>query len=139
MTDTAQSEVAAEIDSSVVHVSTVVPHPLDHVWRVINSPQGVQTLLGAGAKLGGKGEPWRAEDGSHGVLRSYHPLEQIRVSWHPDGDGPVSLVDLHVVSEQGQTRVDLRHEHLTKAGLDIQVLATRWTEALERLSVLTSG
>ena len=141
MSDTAPSEAVdgktdqtsggAEIDT--VEIDAVLPHSLDHVWRVLTTNDGVQALLGSGARLGGKGEPWRADDGSHGVWRSYHPLEQVRVSWHADADAPRSLVDLHLAPEGDSTRVSLRHEPV---GPDRAALQRRWSDALERLDAL---
>ena len=102
-------------------------------FRTASTTDGVQALLGSGARLGGKGEPWRADDGSHGVWRSYHPLEQVRVSWHADADGPRSLVDLHHAAEGDGTRVSLRHE---PAGPDRAAIEQRWSAALDRLDAL---
>ena len=88
MSETAPSEAVDEKTDQVVEIDTVLPHSVDHVWRVLTTNDGAQALLGPGARLGGKGEPWHADDGSHGVWRSYHPLEQVRVSWHADANGP---------------------------------------------------
>ena len=118
-----------------VEVDTVLDHPVDHVWKVLTTNDGAQALLGSGAKLGGKGEPWRAEDGTHGVWRSYHPLEQVRVSWHANADAPRSLVDLHLAPEGAGTRVSLRHEPV---GPDGEALRRRWSEALTRLESLAT-
>lgn len=144
MTDTAQAEVESPTDGvdagqpSVVHVVATVPHPVDAVWRTIISPSGVEALLGSGVVLGGKGEPWHAADGSHGVLRSYHALEQVRVSWHADTDSPATLIDLHLVPDGDGTRLDLRHEHLDASpGLAVDGLRDRWTNALQRVGDLT--
>ena len=141
MSDTAPSEAvdektdqaAEDGKSDTVEIDTVLPHSVDHVWRVLTTNDGVQALLGSGARLGGKGEPWRADDGSHGVWRSYHPLEQVRVSWHADADAPRSLVDLHLAPEGDSTRVSLRHEPV---GPDRAALQRRWSDALERLDAL---
>lgn len=141
MTDEAQESGPTDSGDSpgLVHVSTLVPQPVEHVWRVINSAAGVQALLGDGVSLGSKGEPWHADDGSHGVLRSYHPLEQVRVSWHADEHGPATLIDLHLVPEGEHTRLDLRHEHLEAAPeIDAHGLSTRWSEALGRVAGLAS-
>ncbi|MEO8828516.1 SRPBCC domain-containing protein [Lapillicoccus sp.] len=119
--------------SDAVEVDTVMAHPVDHVWKVLTTNDGVAALLGSGARLGSKGEPWRAEDGSHGVWRSYHPLEQVRVSWHADADAPRSLVDLHLRPEGDGTRVMLRQE---PAGPDSAATRTRWAAALSRLDAL---
>ncbi len=121
------------VETDTVEIDTVLPHSVDHVWRVLTTNDGVQALLGRGARLGGKGEPWHADDGTHGVWRSYHPLEQVRVSWHADADSPRSLVDLHLAPEGDGTRVLLRHE---PAGPDRAALQQRWSDALERLDAL---
>jgi uncharacterized protein YndB with AHSA1/START domain len=141
MSDTAPSEAVdgktdyapAATDQDLVEIDTVLPHSVDHVWRVLTTNDGVQALLGPGARLGGKGEPWHADDGTHGVWRSYHPLEQVRVSWHADADAPRSLVDLHLAPEGDSTRVSLRHE---PAGPDRAALEQRWSQALDRLDAL---
>jgi uncharacterized protein YndB with AHSA1/START domain len=151
MSDTASSEAVdgkpdatagpSADGSEVVEVDTVLAHPVDHVWRLLATNDGVQALLGSGASLGGKGEPWRAADGSHGVWRSYHPMEQVRVSWHADADAPRSLVDLHLApeGEQGdRTRVSLRHDLSGAPGPDPAAMRLRWSEALERLDALAT-
>ncbi len=121
-----------------VEVDTVLAHPVDHVWRVLTTNDGAQALLGAGAKLGGKGEPWRAEDGTHGVWRSYHPPEQVRVSWHADADAPRSLVDVHLAAEGDGTRVSLRHERQDADPVNPEALRQRWSDALTRLDSLAT-
>jgi uncharacterized protein YndB with AHSA1/START domain len=141
MSDTAPSEAVdektdqapGETGQDMVEINTVLPHSVDHVWRVLTTNDGVQAFLGPGARLGGKGEPWHADDGTHGVWRSYHPLEQVRVSWHADADAPRSLVDLHLAPEGDGTRVWLRHEPV---GSDRVALHQRWSDALDRLDAL---
>lgn len=143
MSDPAAGETDGKPEgkSEVVEVDTVLAHPVDHVWRVLTTSDGVQAFLGSGARLGGKGEAWRAEDGSHGVWRSYHPLEQVRISWHADADAPRSLVDLHLSPEGGSTRISLRHD-LTGAPGDQRpdgaAMRQRWSAALDRLDSLAT-
>ena len=63
MSDTAPSEAVDEKTdqaaddgkSDTVEIDTVLPHSVDHVWRVLTTNDGVQALLGSGARLGGKG------------------------------------------------------------------------------------
>ena len=74
-----------------VEVNAVLAHDIDHVWSVLTTNDGAEALLGEGARLGSKGEHWRAADGTHGFWRSYHPMEQVRVSWHASEDAPRSL------------------------------------------------
>ncbi|GAB2676657.1 SRPBCC family protein [Thalassiella azotivora] len=123
---------AEETTGEPVRVTRSVGAPVEKVWELLISAQGTEDLLGRGATLGNKGEPWHAEDGTEGVVRSYHPMEQLRVSWHADAGAPRTLVDLHLVAEDSGTRLDLVHEHLP-GDADREVLRTRWEEALARL------
>ena len=79
-----------------------------------------------------RGEPWHAADGSHGVWRSYHPMEQVRVSWHASEDAPRSIVDLHLEPAGDQTSVTVRHEPVE----DSAAMSARWRAALERIDSL---
>lgn len=135
MPETASGEVVDGAPADAVEVDAVLPHPVDHVWKVLTTNDGAQALLGPGARLGGKGEPWHAEDGTHGVWRSYHPLEQVRVSWHADDHSPRAFVELQLAPEGGGTRVSLRHE---PAGPDGEALRRRWSAALSRLDALAT-
>ena len=97
---------------------------------------GAEGLRGRGATLRAKGEPWHAEDGTYGVVRSYHPVEQVRLTWHADEHAAATLVDLRLTPEGDNTRLDLRHEHLD-ASLG-QNLAQRWDDALARIGEPTT-
>jgi hypothetical protein len=119
----------------VVQVSRSVAAPLTHVWEVLVSDTGAQALLGDGARLGAKGEPYRTVDGANGVLRSYHPLEQLRVSWHENADAPASIVEVDLRADgDAATVLDLRQEHLPPA-TDVRALETRWHAALDALAL----
>jgi len=126
-------EELSDGSSGTVHVSCTVPTSAEHVWEVLITRPGTEALLGPGVTLGSKGEPWHSDDGQHGVVRSYHPLEQLRVSWHGAQDDPPSLVDLHLVPDGQSTRIDLAHERLGH-GEDADGLRRRWEGALDRLA-----
>ena len=79
-----------------VAVTRVAHAQLEAVWRALMAPAGAQALLGAGGQLGNKGESWKAEDGTYGITRSFHPKEQIRFSWHAAEGAPATLVDLRM-------------------------------------------
>jgi uncharacterized protein YndB with AHSA1/START domain len=116
----------------VIEVSRVVPFPIDKAWQLLTTSAGAEALLGEGAKLGTKGEPWHSVDGTYGVVRSYHPMEQMRLTWHADEHAAATLVDLRLTPEGSQTRLDLRHEHLGDAALG-QGMPQHWDEALGRI------
>ncbi len=118
----------------VVQISRSVAAPLTHVWEVLVSDIGAQALLGEGARLGAKGEPYRTTDGVNGVLRSYHPLEQLRVSWHESLDAPASVVEVDLRPDGEGTVLDLRQDHLQPSS-DVHALTSRWTAALDAVAV----
>lgn len=117
-----------------VRVTRTVQAPVAEVWRVLTGPGGAEALLGAGAAFGGKGEPWRCADGASGVLRSFHPLEQLRWSFHETPEAPATIVELDLVDEGGTTRLDLRHDGVT----DAATYEARWSDALDRVGALTT-
>lgn len=129
MTSTTES-IPDEAHLRAVRTSRTVGHPVDRVWQHLISTTGTQALLGSGVRLGSKGESWHGDDGTHGVVRSYHPLEQLRVSWHADADAPASLVDLQLAADGAGTRIDLVHEPVENPG----ALQQRWDLALDRFS-----
>jgi len=85
--------------------------------------------------LGGKGEAYHCSDGSSGVLRSYHPLEQLRVSWHQTPDGPPTIVEVALRADGDATLVELTQDHLAP-GHDVEHLTGRWTAALADLGTV---
>ena len=131
--DDIDAGIAGADPEAGVHASATVSAAADQVWQHLISPSGTEALLGEGARLGSKGEPWKASDGSYGVVRSYHPLEQIRVSWHPHEDGPLSMLDVQLHPEGEATRVDLYHEGRGIAG-DPRGDHQHWSDALDRLA-----
>jgi uncharacterized protein YndB with AHSA1/START domain len=118
-----------------VKVSRPVAAPLPRVWEVLVGAQGATALLGEGAVLGAKGEPYHCTDGASGVLRSFHPLEQLRVSWHEAPDTPASIVEIDLRAEGDGTVLDLTQNHLHD-GADTEGLTARWTAALAAVAAL---
>ncbi len=119
--------------AAAIEVVQHVPLPLSEVWKRLCVREGIEAFLGEGAMLGGKGDPWHAADGTYGVTRSYHPEEQVRVSWHESADAPKTMVDLQMAAEGEGTCLTLRHEGLSE-GMDREALAQRWDAAMRRLT-----
>ena len=114
-------------------VSRVVNDTLKNVWAALVSPAGQAALLGEGASLGMKGDTWKAADGTWGVTRSYHPLEEIRFSWHADEDSPKTWVEVTLQSLcPTQTKVQIAHDH-TNAEIDVAKLTAKWKTVLEAI------
>jgi uncharacterized protein YndB with AHSA1/START domain len=135
---TLPDDVDAGEPEAGVHAATTIPAGIPQVWQHLVSADGTRALLGEGARLGSKGEPWHASDGSHGVVRSFHPLEQLRVTWHPHEDGPLSLLDVQLRAEGDGTRIDLYHEGRGIAG-DPRGDMDHWQRALEAFASGLSG
>ena len=135
MTTDNVSEAPAE-KADFVRVARVLEHPVASIWGALMAPHGAEALLGEGGELGNKGSSWRAGDGTFGVTRSFHPLEQIRFSWHADAAAPATLVDVHLRPDGDKTQLEIVHEHLD-TGTDRGVLARHWEAALDRLDALS--
>lgn len=125
-------------DPLEVTASRRVTAPLSRVWEVLVSSRGSAALLGPGAVLGAKGEPYHCDDGPSGVLRSYHPLEQLRVSWHETIDAPVTVVKLDLRADGDGTWLDLKHDHLP-SDADTAALTARWVVALEAVAAVAEA
>jgi uncharacterized protein YndB with AHSA1/START domain len=124
-------------DLHVVEITRTIPATPDELWQLMTSPPGAAALLGDGAVLGGKGETWRTAAGPHGVVRSYHPLEQLRVSWHDDDDAPASLVEMDLRPDGAGTELVVRHEKVAE-GHSID-LRQHWAQAVDRLAAHAAG
>lgn len=127
-----QSEANGESQDTAVVVSRSVSKPLKSVWVTLMSPEGAEALLGQGGQITEKGHVWQSASGAHGVTRSFHPLEQIRFSWHRDDDDPASLVDVRLAAADDGTTLSIVHEHLHENS-DRVWIQEHWTEALDRL------
>ena len=117
-----------------VHVSVAVPAPADRVWKHLVSAEGTEALLGEGARLGGKGEPWHATDGSWRDALLPPPRAGPR-DLAPARDGPLSMLDVQLRPDADGTRVELFHEGRGIAG-DPRGDWRHWEDALHRLAGL---
>ncbi|GAB6897343.1 SRPBCC family protein [Kineosporia succinea] len=112
-----------------VYVRKVFTGSASHVWQALVSPTGTAVWLGHGAVLQGKGQTYVSDDGDAGVVQSFHPLEQLRLSWHSGVDLDTSLVELDLTPVAGGTRLRLWHE-----GLPSQLrprMQSRWEHRLD--------
>jgi len=119
-------------NDEIVHVRLSVDSGVGSVWRTLVSPEGTALWLGEGAVLGDKGQSYHCADGSAGVVRSFHPLEQLRLSWHPEGGIEPSLIELDVTAEGTGTRLRLWHEGLPAEARSR--MRVHWRERLEALA-----
>ncbi|MDR2620050.1 MAG: SRPBCC domain-containing protein [Propionibacteriaceae bacterium] len=134
MTDTIGSDTP-KISDTTVSVSRVVSATVKSVWKALMTKEGAEALLGEGAEIGDKGHTWSSVNGKSGVIRSLHPLEQIRFSIRrEDGKFGPSMVEVDLTAIAEQTQVTITHSSLTE-DVDKAWLVSRWEAALDRIEV----
>lgn len=133
MTEQSQGEALVNPEDTTVVVSRSVSKPVKEVWKHLVTREGGATILGTGAEIGEKGDNWQADDGTYGVIRSFHSFEQIRFSWHAAEDAPRTMVVLNLRADgPEQTFVELRHEQLPYY-FDRAKLSQRWEASLDKI------
>lgn len=131
------SETLEQTDAHIVEVTRTIASPLIHVWETLVSPQGAEAILGRGATLGSKGDSWHTDDGHRGAVRSFHPMEQLRVTWHETADAPRSVVEIDVAAEGEGTRLSLRHDRVR--GGDVVADREQWQTTLDAFETAVKG
>ena len=132
MTELSQGDTIVNPVDTTVKISRSVSKPVKEIWRLLATREGAEALLGPGGELGDKGDSWHAADGTYGVVRSFHPLEQIRFSWHAAEDAPKTIVEIDLASSGEGTLVEIRHENIPSY-FDVAALTRKWESALEKL------
>jgi uncharacterized protein YndB with AHSA1/START domain len=120
-----------------IAVSREVTKHAGAVWQSITSPAGIAVWLGRGAVLSGVGELYRCDDGAFGMVRTYHPLQQLRLSWHPSQAAAASLIELDLTPLADGTRIRVWHEGVDDAKL--AGLRAQWQMRLNGLARLIDG
>ena len=100
-----------------IGVSKTVDHPREKVWDLLTSPEGLAAWVGPGARLEPEaGAPYEADDGTVGEVRSFRPLDRIRITWEPPGWDHDSTVQVAVSGDRSdKTRIGLHQERLADA------------------------
>jgi len=130
-----QSELnAANTEPATVVVSRTVTCPVKRVWKELMTAHGAEALLGPGAQFGEKGQSWTAADGRTGVIRTLHPLEEIRFSLRRDDSAP-SMVQILLAPDGDSTVLTVTHSNLGE-DTDVQWLTGRWEAALGRIDAV---
>ncbi len=133
MIEQSQGDTLVNPVDTTVTVRRSVSKPVKEIWKLLVTREGAEALLGAGGELGDKGDSWHAADGTFGVVRSYHPLEQIRFSWHAAEEAPKTIVEVDLAESEDGTTVEICHEHIPTY-FDAAALTRKWEHALEKLA-----
>ena len=123
---------ANETDSAgLVSVSRTVAAPIEEVWDYLIG-RGLDVWLGD-TVLGNKGESYETADGVRGVVRSFHALDRVRVTWQRPDDSHESSVQVAVTPADHGTTITLSHERLADAA-DHEVLRAHWADVADRVA-----
>lgn len=134
MSDTIGTDTP-KIEDTAITVSRAVSASIKDVWAALMTKEGAEALLGEGGQIGQKGYTWNSVNGKSGVIRSLHPLEQVRFSIRrEDGRFGPSMVAVNLTPEDDGTRVSINHSSLTD-DVDKEWLVSRWEAALDRIEV----
>lgn len=119
-----------------IGVSRTLPVPVDEVWRVLTGDEGLAVWLGAGAVLEpSKGARYETDDGTVGEVRSFHPLDRVRLTWQPVEWDHDSTVQVAVRGDGGRTTLRFHQERLADAD-ERERQRAHWQAVMERVAAL---
>ena len=100
-----------------IGVSRTVPFPLEEVWDFLTSPEGSAVWLGAGVqRLDEPGREYQTSQGTSGEIRSFRPLDRVRLTWQPTDWAHDSTVQFTVTgAAAGRTMLRFHQERLADA------------------------
>lgn len=113
-----------------IGVSKTVSYPIEQVWRLITSPEGIAIWLGVGVtELGRKGGRYQTADGTTGEIRSHHELDRVRLTWRPadwDHDTTVQVA----VTSQGDRTLLVFHQEWLADSAERERQRTHWRKVM---------
>lgn len=96
-----------------IGVSRTLDHPPSTVWTYLTSRNGIRRWLGGGLDLpAARGDHYTAPDGTTGEVRSFHPLDRIRLTWRPVDWDHASIVQVAIADRGGRTLLRFHQERL---------------------------
>ena len=125
-----------------VSESVLVPAPQERVWSLIVEVEGRARwwpYLELDASSGGRMEERWNDVVTTGEVLEVDPPRLLRLSWRDDGWPSTTEVELRLESEQGATRVTVRHsgwERLPDAEALVAAHRTGWRAHLADLASL---
>lgn len=111
----------------------------EELWELLTSPEGRNLWLGeTGVISFTKGYKFMTQEGTTGEIRVVKPLEQLRLTWQPEGWGNQSTLQIRLLSaaHPGNTTISLHQEKLESAARRVEMKA-RWEDVISRLQALS--
>lgn len=117
-----------------IGVSATVDRPVEEVWALLTSPEGMAIWLGDGVTvLSEPGAGYETTDGIRGETRSFHELDRIRLTWQPSGWTHDTTLQL-VVRAAGPGRAMLRvHQERLADATEREQQRRHWREVIRVL------
>ena len=116
-----------------IGVSRTFPVAADRVWEVLTSAEGTDLWLGSGVTWpADAGEPFELADGTVGEVRSFRPLDRIRLTWQPPDWDHESTVQVAIREVGAKTRITFHQERLADAD-ERERQRTHWAAVMDRV------
>jgi uncharacterized protein YndB with AHSA1/START domain len=122
-----------------IGVSRTLGHPADVVWALLTSPRGTELWLGAGLTWpAAKGDTYELDDGTVGEVRSFRPLDRLRLTWQPPDWDHESTVQIAIADRGDKTRITFHQERLADAD-ERERQRAHWSAAMDRVEAALEG
>lgn len=116
-----------------IGVSRTLDAPARRVWDLLTVEPGPSLWLGAGLALPATpGTGYRLVDGTVGEVRSFRPLDRIRLTFAPPGREAPTTVQVAIVAKGDRTMVRFHQERLADADERARQ-RTHWSGVLDRI------
>ena len=121
-----------------IGVSRTFACDLDHAWTVLTSRPGVERWLGHGVLLPReKGGTYETAEGVTGEVRSFRPLDRLRLTHQAPGQAQSSIVQIALNERRGKhgpkTAVTFHQERLTSASAR-EAQRAHWQAVMDELA-----
>jgi uncharacterized protein YndB with AHSA1/START domain len=115
-----------------IGVSKTLRHPVEQVWALLTSEDGLRLWLGD-VELGtSKGDRYETADGTVGEIRSFHPHDRLRLTWRPADWTHDTTVQVAVVGDGDRTMLRFHQEWLADAE-ERERQRAHWQAAMDRV------
>jgi uncharacterized protein YndB with AHSA1/START domain len=125
-----------------IGVSRTYPVAPERAWDVLVG-EGLPVWLGEGVVLSSDvapGTPYRTAEGAAGELRSFRPLDRVRLTWRPAGSDHETTVQVVVRPSASGTGTSVRfHQERMKDEAERNAMRDHWREVLDRLEPVLAG
>lgn len=108
----------------------------EHAWQTLTGGRGLATWLGPVNGLEPtRGSTYETKDGTVGEVRSYRPLDRIRLTWRPPSWRYESTVQV-ALSPSGQKTVVRFHQERLSTPAEREQMRRHWRQVLDDLAPL---